>query len=109
MPNRFIEDRIQCGSAWSAALRIMIEAVMKAIQVQQPGGPEALKLVDLFRSGHVFHGHGNHFRSLGYEESRVRSKGRAEPFWGSWRAKMMFVGNCNVVTVILVSCITISL
>jgi NADPH2:quinone reductase len=47
MPNRFIEDRIQCGSAWSAALRIMIEAVMKAIQVQQPGGPEALKLVDL--------------------------------------------------------------
>jgi NADPH:quinone reductase len=47
MPNRFIEDRTQCGSAWSVALRIMIEAVMKAIQVQQPGGPEALKLVDI--------------------------------------------------------------
>jgi hypothetical protein len=42
MPNRFIEDRIQCGSAWSAALRIMIEAVMKAIQVQQPGGQRRL-------------------------------------------------------------------
>jgi NADPH:quinone reductase len=47
MPNRFIEDRIQCGSAGSGALHIMIEAVMKAIQVQQPGGPEALKLVDI--------------------------------------------------------------